>query len=55
MRGHIHTDLISIVVLTIGVFAVAHVGRIAAAKLGTSSAPMLANVGKGVGGFLTLG
>lgn len=54
MRGHLHTDIISIVVLTIGVFATAHALRIGAAKLGTSNQPIIASIGQGVGGFLSL-
>ncbi len=55
MRGHLHTDILTITVTAVGVFAVAHVLRIGAAKLGTMNTPFLSSIGKGVGGFFTLG
>ena len=55
MRGHLHTDIITLTVTAVGVFAVAHVLRVAAAKAGTSNMPLLSSVGKGIGGFFTLG
>lgn len=54
MRGHLHTDVITILVMTGGVFAAAHFFRIVGAKMGTTNMPIVANIGKGVGGFFTL-
>jgi len=55
MRGHLHSDVISIAVTTVGVFVTAHLARVAAAKMGGSSTPLFSAIGKGVGGFFTLG
>lgn len=53
MRGHIHTDFLSLTLTAVGVFLVAHVIRVVAAQ--ASQVQAIEGPAKAVGGFFTLG
>lgn len=53
MHSHFHTDAVSLFVTALGVIVVMKMIYIAGAQLADSKTPLLASIGKGMGGLVT--
>jgi hypothetical protein len=53
MQNHFHTDAVQLLITALGVIAVMQLIRIGGAQLADSKSPLLANIGKGMGGLVT--
>lgn len=53
MQNHFHTDAVQLAITALGVIVVMQLIRFAGAQLADSKTPLLASVGKGLGGLVT--
>lgn len=53
LQNHFHTDAVQLLITALGVIVVMHLIRIGGGVLADSKTPILATLGKGMGGLVT--